>query len=302
MMNIERTKGRIMMSNEISGINDTTTLSNGVEMPRLGLGVWQAEPKDAVNAVSSAIQMGYPMIDTAKAYGNEQQVGEGIKQGLAAAGKKREDLFVTTKLANSDQGYESTLTNFDASLKRLGLDYVDLYLIHWPVAGKWAETWRAFEKIYQDGKARAIGVCNFSEQTMKSLIALSDITPMVDQVEFHPWLQQPSLKKYLADTGIQQEAWSPLGGTGGSLMQEPVIQAIAKKHGKSAAQVLIRWDLQNGLVTIPKSVHPEYIKQNANVYDFSLDDDDMKQLAAMEQNKRTSYWLTSFDWYFGDEK
>ncbi|GEK29440.1 aldo/keto reductase [Furfurilactobacillus siliginis] len=286
----------------ITGINDTVKLANGVLMPRFGLGVWQAAPEVTATAVSTAIQAGYPMIDAAKAYGNEIQVGEGIKQGLAATGKKRSDLFVTTKLANEDQGYESTLKNFDASLQRLGLDYLDLYLIHWPVAGKWAETWRAFEDLYKAGKVRAIGVCNFSMATMQSLIAQSEIAPMVDQVEFHPWLQQPELKKYLAETGIQQEAWSPLGGTGGSLMKEPVIQAIANKHGKSAAQILIRWDLENGLVTIPKSVHPEYIRQNADVFDFSLDEDDMKQLAAMNQNKRTSYWLTSFDWYFGDEK
>ena len=283
----------------LNSINDTVTLSNGVKMPQLGLGVWQAEPADTVNAVKSAIEDGYLLIDTAKAYGNEAEVGEGIKAGLAATGKKRSDLFITTKLANADQGYESTLENFQASLDRLQLDYLDLYLIHWPVAGKWAETWRAFEKLYNDGKVRAIGVCNFTEATMKSLIAQSEIKPMVNQIEYHPLLQQPELKQYLDSEGIQAEAWSPLGGTGGNLMQNPVVNAIADKHHKSPAQVLIRWDLQTGYVTIPKSVHPEYIKANADVFDFELDEDDLNQLKGLDQNLRTSYWLTSFDWYVG---
>lgn len=286
----------------LNSIEDTVTLANGVQMPRLGLGVWQAAPEDTINAVSTAIQDGYLLIDTAKAYGNEAEVGEGIKAGLAATGKRREDLFITTKLANADQGYESTLANFQASLDRLQLDYLDLYLIHWPVAGKWAETWRAFEKLYNDGKVRAIGVCNFTEATMQSLIAQSEIKPMVDQIEYHPLLQQPELKKYLDEQGIQAEAWSPLGGTGGNLMQNDTIKQIADKHHKSPAQILIRWDLQNGYVTIPKSVHPEYIKANADVFDFALDEDDLAQLKAMDKHFRTSYWLTTFNWYTGTEK
>lgn len=286
----------------LNNIEDKVTLANGVTMPRLGLGVWQAAPEDTINAVKTAIETGYLLIDTAKAYGNEAEVGEGIKAGLAATGKKREDLFITTKLANADQGYESTLANFQASLDRLQLDYLDLYLIHWPVAGKWAETWRAFEKLYNDGKVRAIGVCNFTEATMQSLIAQSEIKPMVNQIEYHPLLQQPELKQYLDDQGIQAEAWSPLGGTGGNLMSNSIIGDIALKHHKSPAQVLIRWDLQNGYVTIPKSVHPEYIRANADVFDFELDSDDLQQLTTLDQHLRTSYWLTSFDWYTGDEQ
>lgn len=282
----------------ISGLTDTVTLANGVEMPKLGLGVWHDSPEDTPKAIMAALKAGYLMIDASKAYGNEAQVGAGIQAGLKAVGKKREDIFIATKLENEDNGYEQTLTSFAESLKRLQTDYVDLYLIHWPVPGKWAETWRAMEKIYRDGQARAIGVCNFNKPTMQSLISQCEIKPMVDQVEFHPWLQQTDLKAWLAQEGIQQEAWSPLGGTGGHLMQDPVIQEIAKKHGKSAAQILIRWDLQNGVVTIPKSVHPEYIQQNAQVFDFELDGDDMLKLSNLERGKRTSFWLDSFDWYF----
>ncbi|WP_353989894.1 aldo/keto reductase [Pediococcus argentinicus] len=271
-------------------------------MPKLGLGVWQAEPKDTVTAVKTAIESGYILIDTAKAYGNETEVGEGIKAGLEATGKKRSDLFITTKLANEDQGYESTLKNFDESLKRLQLDYLDLYLIHWPVAGKWAETWRAFEKLYKDGKVRAIGVCNFTEATMKSLMAQSEIKPMVNQVEFHPLLQQPDLQDFLKAEQIQPEAWSPLGGTGGHLMQNETIQKIAEKHHKSSAQILIRFDLQSDFITIPKSVHPKYIQQNADVFDFKLDQDDLTEIHNMDEHHRTSYWLNSFDWYTGTEK
>jgi diketogulonate reductase-like aldo/keto reductase len=283
-------------------LTDTVTLANGVKMPRFGLGVWQAEPADAERAVKTAIEVNYPMIDTAKAYGNEAAVGAGIQAGLKAAGKKRSDLFVTTKLANPDQGYQSTLDNFDESLKRLQLDYLDLYLIHWPVSGKWAETWRAFETLYQAGKVRAIGVCNFSQATMTSLIRQSHIKPMVDQVEYHPWLQQPELQAYLKAEGIQQEAWSPLGGTGGHLREEPVLQAIAQKHQRSVAQILLRWDLQTDVITIPKSVHPEYIRENAQIFDFELDQTDLAQIKALDQHKRTSFWLSSFDWYTGTEK
>lgn len=283
-------------------LTDTVTLANGVAMPRFGLGVWQAEPAAAAQAVKTAIEANYPMIDTAKAYGNEAAVGTGIQAGLKATGKKRSDLFVTTKLANPDQGYQSTLDNFEASLKRLQLDYLDLYLIHWPVSGKWAETWRAFETLYQAGKVRAIGVCNFSQATMTSLIRQSSIKPMVDQVEYHPWLQQPELKAYLKTAGIQQEAWSPLGGTGGHLRDEPVLQAIAQKHQRSVAQILLRWDLQTDVITIPKSVHPAYIRENAQIFDFALDATDLAQIKALDQHKRTSYWLSSFDWYTGTEK
>ena len=231
-------------------ITSTVTLNNGVEMERFGLGVWQAENGEATPAVAAAIKNGYRLIDTAKAYGNEADVRTGIEQGIAEAGIAREDLFITTKLANPDHGYDSTLTNFEGSLERLGLDYVDLYLIHWPVTGKYKDTWKAMEKIYDQGLAKAIGVCNFNQETMEDLLTDANIVPAVDQIELHPLLQQPDMVQYADDHNIHLEAWSPLGG--GKVLNNPVIGQIAAKYGKSAAQILIRWSLQMGFTVIPK--------------------------------------------------
>lgn len=255
------------------------TLANGIKMPRLGLGVWRATDDEAMNAVKWALEAGYRLIDTAAIYKNETGVGQGLKQ----AGVAREDIFVTTKVWNDDQGYESTLKAFDESLGRLGLDYVDLYLIHWPVTGKFQDTWRAMEEIYKTGRAKAIGVSNFHQQHIEKLLETATIMPMVDQIELHPTLTDVELRKYLADKDIAVEAWSPLGQ--GKILQDPTLIAIGEKYGKTAAQVILRWHLQSDIIAIPKSVHEDRIKENFNVFDFELSAEDMEQINAMNRNE-----------------
>ena len=263
-------------------LKDTVKLANGVEMPRLGFGVWKVQDGDeAVNSVKWAIEAGYISIDTAAAYKNEEGVGQAIKE----SGVKREDLFVTTKLWNAEQGYESTLAAFDESLRKLELDYVDLYLIHWPVKGKFKDTWRAFEKLYKDKRVRAIGVCNFHEHHLKELMEDAEIAPMVNQIELHPPLTQEPLRKFCAENNIVVEAWSPLGN--GKLLSNPEIKAIADAHGKSVAQVILRWDLQIGVVTIPKSVHQERIIQNADIFDFELSEEEVAKISGLNKDERT---------------
>ncbi|WP_088815549.1 MULTISPECIES: aldo/keto reductase [Listeria] len=263
-------------------LKDTVKLANGVEMPRLGFGVWQVKDgAEAMNSVKWAIEAGCMSIDTAAAYRNEEGVGQAIRE----SGVRREDLFVTTKLWNADQGYETTLAAFETSLQKLGLDYVDLYLIHWPVEGKFNDTWRAFEKLYKDGKVRAIGVCNFHEHHLETLLETAEVVPMVNQIELHPILSQKPLRDFCAEKNIVVEAWSPLGS--GKILSNPEIKKIAEKYGKSVAQVIIRWDLQHGIVTIPKSVHKERIVENADVFDFELTKEDMQAVDALNQDERT---------------
>ncbi|BAU28415.1 diketogulonate reductase-like aldo/keto reductase [Aneurinibacillus soli] len=263
-----------------TSLTEGVTLQNGVKMPQLGLGVWRAKDGEEVErAVQSAIENGYRSIDTAAVYKNE----EGVGRALARSGVPREDLFITTKVWNSDQGYDSTLAAFEESRTKLGLDYIDLYLIHWPVAGKYKETWRALETLYRDGKVRAIGVSNFQVHHLKDLIADSTIIPMVNQVEFHPLLTQEDMRAYCREHSIQLEAWSPL--MQGNL-DHPVLTELAAAYGKSPAQIILRWDLQHGIVTIPKSVTPSRIAENANVFDFELKADDMAKLDALNENRR----------------
>lgn len=259
---------------------DCTTLHNGVKMPWLGLGVWRvAEGSEVENAVKAAIQAGYRSIDTAAVYGNEEGVGKAIKE----AGVPREELFITTKVWNADQGYDSTLQAFETSRKKLGLDYVDLYLVHWPVKGKYKETWKALEKLYKDGVVRAIGVSNFQIHHLEDLMADSEVVPMVNQVEYHPLLTQEPLRAFCRDNKIQLEAWSPL--MQGNL-DLPLLQELAQKYGKTPAQIVLRWDLQNGVVTIPKSVTESRIMENSQVFDFELSEEDMGRISALNQNKR----------------
>ncbi|MFC9220505.1 aldo/keto reductase [Streptomyces hygroscopicus] len=259
------------------------TLNNGVRMPQLGFGVWQVPDDEAQVAVRHALDAGYRSIDTAAIYGNE----EGTGKALAASGIARDELFVTTKLWNGDQGYDSTLRAFDTSLTKLGLDYVDLYLIHWPLpqTDKYVDTWKAFEKIYSEGRAKAIGLSNFHPAHIQRLLSETSVAPAIDQIELHPQLQQAELRAFNARHDIVTEAWSPLG-QGKGLLDNPTLAAIAKKHGKSPAQVVLRWHLDLGNVVIPKSVTPSRIKENIDVFDFELDSEDLSAISALDSGNR----------------
>jgi diketogulonate reductase-like aldo/keto reductase len=237
--------------------------------------------EEVVTAVKSALDIGYRSIDTAAAYKNEEGVGKAIKE----SGVAREEIFLTSKLWNDDQGYESTLQAFEDSLGRLDVDYLDLYLIHWPVKGKYKDTWRAFEKLYEDGRIRAIGVSNFHQHHLEDLMTEAKVKPMVNQIEFHPLLTQKELHGYCKAENIQLEAWSPLAH--GKLLDDPTLKEIGEKYGKTPAQVMIRWDLDHEVVTIPKSSNPERIKQNADVFDFQLSKEDMERIDALNRNERT---------------
>lgn len=265
----------------MNGLQDCATLHNGVKMPWVGLGVYKVKEGEEVrSAVRTALEIGYRHVDTAAFYENEEGVGQAIRE----SGIPREQVFVTTKVWNTDQGYETTLKAFDASLKKLGFDYVDLYLVHWPVKGKYKETYKALEKLYKDGYVRAIGVSNFQIHHLQDVLADCEIKPMVNQVEYHPRLTQKELLTFCRENGIQLEAWSPL--MRGEILTEPTIVEIGKKYGKTPAQVVLRWDLQHSVVTIPKSVTPARIKENADIFDFSLTDEEMKQIDALNLNKR----------------
>jgi diketogulonate reductase-like aldo/keto reductase len=264
-----------------TNLKDTTTLSNGVKMPWVGLGVFKVtEGEEVIQSVKAAIKNGYIGIDTAAIYGNEEGVGQAIKD----SGVPRDELFITTKLWNSEQGYESTLKAFETSLTKLGLDYLDLYLIHWPGKNKYKETWKAFEKLYKEGRVRAIGVSNFQVHHLEDLISSAEIKPMVNQVEFHPHLTQKELLAYCKNEGIQLEAWSPLKQ--GKLLSEPVLEDLAHKYNKSVAQVILRWDLQHGVVTIPKSIKEHRIIENADIFDFELSTEDMDKIDGLNQDSR----------------
>jgi 2,5-diketo-D-gluconate reductase A len=259
------------------------TLNTGAPIPQLGFGVFQVPPDETVEPVVTAIQAGYRSIDTAAAYRNEEGVGRAIRE----AGVPRDELFITTKLWNSDQGYESALKAFDQSLQRLGLDHVDLYLIHWPMpqADRYLDTWRAFEEIHASGRARAIGVSNFRVADLQRLLEVAEVVPALNQIELHPLLQQAELRAFHEQHGILTEAWSPLA-QGGDLLEDETIGAIAQAHGKSPAQVILRWHIQLGNVVIPKSVTPERIRSNIDVFDFALSDDEMAQIAPLDRGER----------------
>lgn len=278
----------------IKNLQDTTTLHNDVKMPWFGLGVFKVEEgPELINAVKNAIKHGYRSVDTAAIYENETGVGKGILEGIKAASISREDLFVTSKVWNADLGYESTLKAFETSLNKLGLDYLDLYLIHWPVEGKYKEAWRALETLYKNGKVKAIGVSNFQIHHLEDLLKDAEIKPMVNQVELHPRLSQKELLSYCLENDIQLEAWSPL--MQGQLLEQPELKVIAEKYNRSVAQIILRWDLQNGVVVIPKSTKEHRIIENANIFDFTLSDDDMKTIDDLNQNHRVGPDPDNFD-------
>lgn len=257
-------------------------LNDSRSIPQLGLGVWQVPDAQATDAVTEALAAGYRLIDTAAVYQNERGVGA----ALAAADVPRESLFITTKVWNSDQGYDETLRAMESSLERLGLDYVDLYLIHWPTPSKerYVDTWRALVRLQQEGRARSIGVSNFHVPHLERAIEATGVVPALNQIELHPYLQQRELRAFHAKHGIETESWSPLAQ--GQIVDDPVIAAIAAKHGKSPAQVVIRWHLDNGLIVIPKSVTPARIRENIGVFGFRLDDEDLAGLAALDAGRR----------------
>ncbi len=274
---------------KITDLQGTFQLNNGVEMPYFGLGVYLSKDgNEVINAVKTALDHGYRHVDTASIYNNEVGVGEGIKQSNVA----RKDVFLVSKVWNSDQGYDSTLRAFDASLKRLGTDYLDLYLIHWPKE-KSKETWKALERLYHEKRIRAIGISNFLRHHVEDLLQEAEVVPMVNQMEFHPYLVQQELLDFCKSKGIQYEAWSPL--MQGHVFDLDIMKDLSKKYNKTIAQIVLRWDLQKGVVTIPKSSKKERIISNADLFDFELDDADMKLLDGLDRGKRFGPDPDNFD-------
>jgi diketogulonate reductase-like aldo/keto reductase len=273
----------------------TVKLNNDVTMPHLGLGVFQSPPEQTVSAVEHALTSGYRLIDTAAAYMNERQVGEGLRR----SGVPRSDVFITTKLWVSDYGYDQALHAFDSSLGRLGLDYLDLYLLHWPVPASFDLTiaaWKAIERRYREGRVRAIGVSNFNPDHLDQLIERSDVIPAVNQVELHPFFTQLAVRDANKRHNVRTESWSPIGGvvrrnasirgTSGSPLDHPVVVRIAQEHGKTAAQVLLRWQMEHGFIAIPKSVHPERITENADIFGFSLSAEEVSAIDDLDKGVR----------------
>jgi diketogulonate reductase-like aldo/keto reductase len=273
------------------------TLANGVEIPALGFGTFRNEEDSCRRSVLTALETGYRHIDTAKAYENEVFVGQAIKE----SGLKRDELFITTKLVDSNQGYESTLLAFDESLRKLGLDYLDLYLIHWPTE-KSGESWKALEKLYKEKRVRSIGLSNFYPQHIEKLIPKPEITPHINQLERHPFFAQTAYKEYLEGRGIKLEAYAPLGQgsrafvprKAGILLENPVLKKIAEQYKRTVAQIILRWNIQGGVVVIPKSANPARIKENFNIFDFSLSEDDFNRISALDENSRVSWYPENF--------
>lgn len=269
----------------IKNISDTYTLSNGVKMPGLGFGTWQsAAGNTTVNAVKNAIKAGYRNIDTAAAYHNEKSVGEGIRQSMEECGIKRDELFISTKLWNDHRGYDLTMKAFESSMNELGLEYLDLYMIHWPAVEKWhtdwreinRSTWKAFEELYRDGRIKAIGVSNFLAHHVQALMEDGEIAPMVNQIEYHPGFGQIDSADFCQKHGIIVQAWSPFGT--GDVLKNAVLSEIAGKYGKTTAQICLRWLVQKNIVPLPKSVHEERIFSNTEIFDFQLSETDMQKI------------------------
>lgn len=274
----------------ITDLQGTFELNNGVKMPYFGLGVYLSKDGDEViRAIDQALEQGYRHIDTASIYKNEQGVGEAIKNSSV----NRDDIFVVSKVWNSDQGFDSTLKAYDESLKRLDLDYLDLYLIHWPKEGLYKDTWKALEKLYKEKRVKAIGVSNFLQHHLEDVMSDSEVVPMVNQMEFHPYLVQQDLLDFCQEKEIQYEAWSPM--MQGHIFEMEEFKKLAQKYGKTIAQIVLRWDLQKGVVTIPKSVKKERIISNSEIFDFELEEGDIQLLDAMDQGKRFGPDPDNFD-------
>ena len=265
----------------MTSISDTVTLDNGVKMPAFGLGVYKVDEGEQIEkTIQTALELGYRLIDTASFYNNEEGVGQAIRN----SGIPREELFITTKVWNSEQGYENTLKAFEDSMERLGLDYLDLYLVHWPVKGKYLETWRALEELYREGRVKAIGVSNFKIHHLQDLLSHAAEKPVINQVELHPLLSQVELRDFCQQNEIKVEAWSPLSR--GRFLEEPVLGKIAAQHGKTPAQVILRWHLQNQIIPIPKSVTPSRLKENADIFDFQLSQKELEEMNRLNKDQR----------------
>ncbi|NSL87393.1 aldo/keto reductase [Chitinophaga sp. Mgbs1] len=274
----------------ITDLSGTVQLSNGVQMPYFGLGVFKTnEGKEVTDAVTYALDAGYRHIDTAAIYKNE----EGVGQAIAASKTDRKEIFLTSKVWNADQGYDQTLKAYDASLEKLKTDYLDLYLVHWPVKGKYKETWRALEQLYADGRVKAIGVSNFLQHHLEDLLQSAKVIPMVNQLEFHPRLVQQSLLDFCQQHHVQYEAWSPL--MQGKIFDIPELKALAAKYGVSVAQLVLRWDLQKGVVTIPKSIRQDRIISNAEIFNFEISTGDVAAIDKLDKGERVGPDPDTFD-------
>lgn len=275
--------------------NNTIKLNNGIEMPKLGLGVFRVEDSsELINAVKVAIKNGYRSIDGAAIYGNEEAMGEGIRHGIQEAGITREELFITSKVWNADLGYESTIAAYETSLQKIGVDYLDLYLIHWPVEGKYKEAWKALEYLYEQGRVKAIGVCNFQVHHLEDLLKDANVKPVINQIELHPYLSQTKVREFCEVNNIQVEAWSPLMA-GNGLLEDDTLKEIAKKYNKTTAQVVLRWDLQSHVITIPKSTNEGRLLQNIDVFDFELTKEDMEKIDSLNKDLRVGPDPDNFD-------
>lgn len=271
-------------------LSATVRLSDGIDMPVFGLGTYRSLPDEVVGSVEHALRHGYRLVDTASLYDNESGVGEGLR----ASGVAREEVFVTSKVWNSEQGYDETRAACRRSLQKLGLDYLDLYLVHWPVKRTLESTWRAMESLLAEGLVRSIGVCNFLPHHLDALLDIASVPPSVDQVEFHPWLQQPSLQAHLAEHDIELEAWAPI--MRGHAGEEPGLVSIAERHGVTPTQVALRWILQLGYIAIPKSVHVERIDQNADIFGFELSDEEMASIDTLDRGHRFGPEPDAYAW------
>lgn len=277
----------------ITSLTDRVELNNGTKIPGMGLGVFQIPDAETAEVVKNGIINGYRLIDTAAIYGNETGTGIGIKEGLAAAGLSREELFVTSKVWNNHLSYDETIKAFEETMERIGLDYLDLYLIHWPGHDAYEESWKTLEDLYLDGKIKAIGVSNFEVHHLENLLSFARVIPVLNQVELHPKLSQTELRAFAEKHNIKIQAWSPL--MQGQLLSHPVIAEIAEKHNKSTAQVILRWDIQQEILLAVKSVHAERMLSNADVFDFELSQEDMNQLNALNESLRVGPNPDEFD-------